>query len=408
MSRSRERQRARNTLVVVQVGLALVLLVGSCLMIRTFQALRNVQPGFTRAEQIQILHAFIPAEHVKEPERVMRMEQAMMDRLAAIPGVSSVALSSGAPMEGFNNSDLLYAEDKSYAPGDIPPVRPFRNVTPGQFKTIGTPLLAGRDFTWNDLYRKLHVAIVSRNLAQEMWGSAEAALGKRIRPDPKSPWREVVGVVGDLHDNGIQEKAATIAYWPAMMDTFEGDDVRVLRGVTFLIRSDRAGKESFLKEARQAIWSLDANLPIFLVRTLQDVYDQSMARTSFTLVMLVIAGVMALVLGIVGIYGVIAYAVSQRTREIGIRIALGAQRRELRGMFVRDGLLLAAIGAAMGLAAAVALTRLMSALLFGVSTLDAQAYAFASTVLIGAAALASYVPARRATVVDPVEALRAE
>jgi ABC-type antimicrobial peptide transport system permease subunit len=184
--------------------------------------------------------------------------------------------------------------------------------------------------------------------------------------------------------------------------------VRVLRAVTFLIRSDRAGTESFLKEARQAIWSLDANLPIFLVRTLQDVYNQSMARTSFTLVMLAIAGVMALVLGIVGIYGVIAYAVSQRTREIGIRIALGAQHEELRGMFVRDGLLLAAVGAAMGFAAAVALTRLMSALLFGVSTLDAQAYAFASTVLIGAAALASYVPARRATVVDPVEALRAE
>ena len=408
MSHGRERQRARNTLVVVQVGLALVLLVGSCLMIRTFQALRKVPPGFTRAEQIQILHAFIPTEHVKEPERVMRMEQAMMDRLAAIPGVSSIALSSGAPMEGFNNNDLLYAEDKSYAAGDIPPVRAFRSVTPGQFKTIGTPLLAGRDFTWNDLYQKLHVAIVSRNLAQEMWGSAEAALGKRIRPDPKSPWREVVGVVGDLHDNGIQKKAATIAYWPAMMDTFEGDDVRVLRGVTFLIRSDRAGTESFLKEARQAIWSLDANLPIFLVRTLQDVYNQSMARTSFTLVMLAIAGVMALVLGIVGIYGVIAYAVSQRTREIGIRIALGAQHEELRGMFVRDGLLLAAVGAAMGFAAAVALTRLMSALLFGVSTLDAQAYAFASTVLIGAAALASYVPARRATVVDPVEALRAE
>ncbi len=408
MSHGRERQHARNTLVVVQVGLALVLLVGSGLMIRTFLTLRNVDPGFKHPESIQTLHIFIPEQDVKEPERVMRVQEEMMNRLAAIPGVQSVALSNGAPMEGFNWNDLIYAEDKAYAAGDIPPIRRFRFVTPGTLQTVGTPLITGRDFTWTDLYDKRHVAIVSLNLAREMWGSPEAAIGKRVRPDMKSPWREVVGVAGDLHDNGIQEKAAPMVYWPALMDAFGGDQVSVRRGAVFLIHSDRAGTESFLKEARQAIWSVDANLPIFLVRTLKEIYDQSMSRTSFTLVMLAISGVMALTLGIVGIYGVIAYAVSQRTREIGIRIALGAQTLELRGMFVRDGLVLAGIGAAMGLVAAVALTRLMSALLFGVSALDVQAYTLSALVLIGAAALASYFSARRATTVDPVEALRAE
>jgi putative ABC transport system permease protein len=408
LSAGRERHRARNTLVVVQVALALVLLVGSGLMLRTFQALRNVQPGFTHPEEIQLMHVFIPEEQVKEPERVMRMQQAMLDKLAAIPGVTSVAVASSGPIEGFNNSDLLYAEDKTYAVGQIPPIRRFRTITPGYLKTVGTPLIAGRDFTWTDAYDKRLVAMVSENLASEMWGSASAALGKRIRPAPGDPWREIVGVVGAVYDDGVNVKAPAIAYWPAIVDKFEGQGTSAMRGGAFVIRSTRAGTESFLNETRQAIWSQNANLPVFLVRTLKDVYDQSLARTSFTLVMLAIAGAMALILGVVGIYGVIAYAVSQRTREIGIRMALGAQPAGLQRMFVRHGLLLAGIGAGIGLAAAVGLTRLMSSLLFGVNALDPMTYAAVAFVLIGAAALASYFPSRRATAVDPVEALRAE
>lgn len=176
----------------------------------------------------------------------------------------------------------------------------------------------------------------------------------------------------------------------------------------FAIRSHRAGTEGFLAEVRQVIWSANGKQPIFLVSTLQDLYDQSMARTSFTLVMLAIAGGMALLLGLVGIYGVIAYAVSQRTREIGIRMALGAQPAGVLRVFVRQGLLLAGIGAALGLAAAAGLTRLMSSLLFGVTALDPLTYAAVSALLIAAAVLASYLPARRAMAIDPVEALRAE
>jgi ABC-type antimicrobial peptide transport system permease subunit len=178
--------------------------------------------------------------------------------------------------------------------------------------------------------------------------------------------------------------------------------------VTFTIRTPRAGAESFLAQIRQAVWSVNASLPVASVRTMRDIYDRSLARTSFTLVMLGIAAAMALVLGIIGIYGVISYAVSQQRREIGIRLALGAQQGELRWMFVRHGLVLAVVGVLIGLGAATGLTRLMTSLLFGISPLDPLAYAAVPLVLLAAAMLASYLPARRASAVDPVEALRAE
>ena len=408
MSHGRERHRARNTLVIVQVALALVLLIGSGLMIRTFQALRSVQPGFTHPEQVQLLRISIPDTQVKEPERVMRMENDMLDKLAAIPGVKSAALASGAPLEGFGGNDVLYARDKTYATGQIPPIRAFRNVTPGFFKTDGTALIAGRDYSWTDLYDKRRVAIVSENLARELWGSPAAAIGKQVRTGLKDDWREVVGVVADVYDRGVDQKPPAMAYWPALMDNFELEPVLVTRSAVFAIRTDRAGTQSFIEAAKQAIWSQDPNAPVFLVRTLGEVYDQSMARTSFTLVLLGIAGAMALLLGVIGIYGVIAYAVTQRTREIGIRMALGAEARGLQGMFVRQGLLLAAVGALLGLVAAAGLTRLMSSLLFKTAALDPITYAAVSAILIAAAALASYFPARRATAVDPVEALRTE
>jgi hypothetical protein len=248
------------------------------------------------------MRVWISEGQVKEPEQVMRMQNAMLDKLAAIPGVTSVALADDAPLEGFSNDDVLFAEDKTYTVGQIPPVRRIRAVTPGFFKAAGTPLVAGRDFTWTDHYEKRHVAIVSENLAREWWGNPATALGKRVREGMKDPWREIVGVAGDVYDNGVQQKAPTIVYWPARMDTFWGDGVHINRAGVFLIRTSRAGTESFLTEARQAIWSVNSSLPVFFIRTLQDLYVQSMARTSFTLVMLAIAGAMALILGIVGIY----------------------------------------------------------------------------------------------------------
>ncbi len=212
ITHGRERHRARNTLVIVQVALALVLLISSGLMIRTFQALRSVQPGFTHPEQLELLHISIPDTEVKDPERVVRMQNEMVDKLAAIPGVTSVAFASSAPMEGFNSNDVLYAEDKKYTPGQIPPVRRFHVVSPGYLRSAGTPLIAGRDFTWTDVYGRRRVAMVSKNMAREMWGSPAAALGKRIRENAANPWREIVGVVGDVYDDGVQQPPPKIAY----------------------------------------------------------------------------------------------------------------------------------------------------------------------------------------------------
>jgi predicted permease len=407
-SHSRERHRARNTLVVVQVALALVLLVASGLMIRTFQTLRRVQPGFTRAEQLQMVRISVANTTVAEAEPVARLHYQVLEALARIPGVTSAAFVSSAPLEGFDSNDPVVAEDKTYAPNQIPPIRRFKFVSPGLFQTIGTPLVAGRDLTWTDVFDDRRVVIISANMAREMWGSSQAALGKRIRVATIDEWREIVGVVGDVHDSGIHESAPAIVYWPMMMVRFWGNERFVSRALTYVLRSERTSTDAFLTQVRQTVWSVNGSVPIALVRTLQDVYEQSMARTTFAMVMLAIAGGMALLLGLIGIYGVISYSVSQRTREIGIRMALGVKHGDLRRMFVRHGLILAGTGIGVGVAVAAGLTRLMASLLFQVSPLDATTYVGVSVVLVAAAVLASYLPARRAAALNPVEALRAE
>ena len=410
-SASRERHRARNTLVVAQVALALVLLVSSGLMIRTFTALRNVKPGFARPEQVQTFRVFIPETQVKDDTAVVRMHQAIMDRIASIPGVTSVALTSFVPMTGTTWHDPIYAEDRTYTESQIPPLRMFKFVAPGFMKTMGGSLVAGRDFTWEDEYDRRAVAIVSENMAREFWGSPPAAIGKRIRPYAKGLWREVVGVFSDMRDDGVHEKAPAAVYWPMAMVAFDpSPDSQnfVRRSMSYIVRSGRTGSAGFRDELARAVWSVNPNVPLADPRSLQDVYDRSLARTSFTLVLLSIAGGMALLLGIAGVYGVIAYAVSQRTREIGIRVALGARGEEVTAMFVRHGLMLAGIGTVIGLAAALGAMRLLSSLLFQVRPADPLTYAVVTLTLVGATSLASYVPALRATRVDPVEALRAE
>ena len=407
-SQSRERHRARSTLVVVQVALALVLLIGSGLMIRTFEAMKNVQPGFTKPEELQTLRISIPETQVKGAAAVLRMQQNMLEKIGNVPGVSSAGLVSTLPMDGQGWNDPIFAKDRTYTEGQIPPLRRFKFVSPGLFRTMGARLLAGRDFAWEDSYDKRDVAIVSENMARELWGNPSAALGKQIRENLNGPWREVVGVAGDEREDGLSQKAPAIVYWPTLMKDFEGDAINLRRGLVFVIRSSRTGSEAFLREIRQAVWSVNPNVPVADVRTLDMLYKKSLARTSLTVVMLLIAGLMALLLGVVGIYGVISYSVSQRTREIGIRMAIGASQQELTGMFVRHGLVLASIGVACGLSAAVVLTRLLSKLLFEVSPVDPLTYGTVALGLGAAAVLASYLPARRATAVDPVEALRAE
>ena len=407
LSQSKERHRARNLLVVVQVALAVVLLVGSGLMIRTFQALRHIDPGFSRAQEVETLRLSIPESQVKESERAIRMEEEILRKMEALAGVSAAAITSTLPMEGGSN-DPVYAEDQTAQAGTVPPIRRYKFVSPGYFSTTGARLIAGRDLTWAETYNQTPVAVISENMAREVWRDPRAAIGKRIRPTLKDDWREVIGVVADLRDDGVDQKAPGIVYWPLLQKNFESSATYVFRSVAFIVRTPRAGSSALLEDLQRAVASVNPNLPAADVKTLKSVYDRSLARTSFTLVLLAIAGSMALFLGLVGIYGVISYSVSQRTREIGIRLALGAPLQDVTGMFVRHGLVLSGIGAACGLTGALALTRLMKSMLYDVSPADPLTYGAVSAGLILAATLASYLPARMATRVDPVEALRAE
>ncbi|WP_213805491.1 ABC transporter permease [Granulicella sp. dw_53] len=404
------RLRSRNVLVVAQVAMALVLLVSALLMIRTFAALRNVQPGFADPQHLQTMRIWIPDLLVSDPQMVTHLQNNIADKLAAIPGVTSVGFAGTVPMQNIDpNWDEIRIEGKNYEAGE-PPLRLFNYVSPSYFTSMGTRLVAGRDFTWTDLYGLRPRVIVSENFARESWGSASAAVGKRLRQFSSMPWQEVIGVVEDVRMHGVDENAPAIVYWPAMLNDpyAQKPTISAPRFVTFAIRSSRAGTESFLSQVQQAVWSVNGSLPLASVNTMQELYSQSLARTSFTLVMLAIAGTMALALSLIGIYGVISYTVSQRTREIGIRLALGAQKSVLRWMFVRSALILTAVGVAIGLGAAATLTQLMKKLLFGISPLDPLTFVAVPLILATAATLASYLPARRAAGVDPVEALRSE
>jgi putative ABC transport system permease protein len=406
---SRERHRARSLLVVGQVAIALVLLVTSGLMIRTFQEIRKVQPGFTRPEQVQAFRLSIPRSQVEQAERVIRMLNDILERLAAIPWVSAAGLTNSLPMEDAKNQNQIFAENAPNQRGHSLPVRTFKFVSPGLLGATGTRLIAGRDLVWTDIHSRRSVVMVSENLAMELWGSSSAALGKRIQElNGKPQWREVVGVVENVRDDGAQKHSPPTVYWPFAIENFFGEPVNVQRNVAFAVRSPGAGTDVFLKQVRQAVASVNPNLPLARTRTLQQIYEGSMAQTSFALVMMAIAGSMALVLCVVGVYGVIAYTVAQRRCEVGIRIALGASAGAVKEMFLRRGLLLTGVGMALGLAAATGLSRLTSSLLFGITPLDPVTFGAASAVLLIAAMVATYIPARRAASADPMETLRGE
>ena len=411
LSQSRERHRARKVLVVVQVALALVLLICSGLMIRTFRALMHVDTGFSSPDSLQTFRFYIPETQIPdaEAEKVVRMDEAISHQIAAIPGVSSVAFANGVPLDGFESNDVLFAQDRVTEEGKLPPIRRLKFVSPGFLATMGTKLVAGRDLTWDDTYGKRPVAMISEAYAREYWQSPNNALGKKIRSDSATDdWREVVGVVQDVHDDGVDQPASTSAYFPVLMANFESQKMNLQRGVAYIIRSPRAGSQAFMREVEQRVWQVNSSVPLADPQTEGELYTKSMARTSFTLVLLCVAGAMALLLGVVGIYGVISYTISQRTREIGIRMALGAQRGELTSLFVRQGVQLAALGAACGLVVAFVTMRLMSSILFNVSPMDPLTYTVITAAVVSTVCFACYLPSRRAASVNPVKALRSE
>lgn len=392
-----ERHRTRHTLVVAQVALALVLLVVSGLMARTFHALRQIEPGFARPAEVQAFDIPLTAAVVRDRQHVMQTYEQIFERLEQVPGVEAVGLGT-IRMDSLAGKAPVYGESRSVT--GMPPIGSIWSIGAGYFETMGNAVVAGRTMTWTDISQFKPVVLISVNLAREYWQTPANAIGKRIGFSPEGPWLEVVGVVGDVRADGLNHPAPRLVFRPMADEQF------ISRNMTYLVRSSRVGTEGFLRELQHAVWSVDSNVPVANLRTLDEMQAESMSQTSFAMVMLSIASGVALLLALVGIYGVLSYIATERTHEIGIRMALGAQGRDVRGLFLRRGLALTLVGIVTGIGAAMLLTPVMSALLYGVGPMDPLTYAIVAVALGAVALLATYLPARRASRVPPVVALR--
>lgn len=395
------RHRTRHALVVGQVALALTLLIVSGLMIRTFIAMREVPPGFTQPEQVQTFRIAIPAGLISDSQQAARTHHNVADRLAQVPGVIAVGMATHITMDGEDNGNILLMEHVTAPEGQVPPLRRYKSFAPGFVETMGNRMVAGRSITWADVYEQRPVVVITEALAREYWKEPGDAIGRRARTF-SGQWREVVGVSGDERDDGLNHPATAIVYLPMMSPEFRW------RTMAYAVRSSRVGAAGFVRELEQAVWSVNPSLPLAAIETLGEIQERSMAQTAFAMTMLAIAAGVALLIGIVGIYGMMAYVVAERTREIGIRMALGAQLGDVRGMFVRQGLVLTAIGITSGIVIALGVTRVLSTLLFGVGSADPATYVIVSAALAAATLVATYIPARRASRIDPIAAMRSD
>jgi predicted permease len=393
------RHRMRNTLVVGQIALAVVLLTVSGLMARTFVTMRQVQPGFARPTEVETFVLSLPATLVPDEKQVVPTYEQISARLQQIPGVTAVGLGI-IMMDGTAAKGPIFVE--GVAAPTLPPIRFIWRVGAGYFEAMGNPIIAGRSITWTDIHQLRPLALISENLALEYWDTPAKAIGHRIRSFANEPWQEIVGVVGNVRADGLNHPPPALVYVPV------ANEQAVNRFMMYVVRSGRAGTANFLRELQQAVWSVNARVPLANVRTLAEIQAGSMAPTSFATVMLAIAATVALLLALVGVYGVVSYIVAERTYEVGIRMALGAQSGDVRALFLRHGLALTVAGLVLGIGAALLLTPIMSALLYGVAPTDPVTYAGVAIVLGAVTLLATYLPARRALRVQPIVALRSQ
>ena len=394
----RDRHRARNVLVVGQVALALVLLVGSGLMVRSFQQLRSVDPGFD-AEGVMTFRLSPPPSKYESAEATVRFYDQLLERLRAIPGATSVGAITNLPLTGGGAILATQIDDHPTPEGEFPPVFLFRRATQGYFETMGMPIVEGRAFTPDDHNARLGSLIISESIKQQYWPN-ESALGKRLATGG-APGR-VVGVVGDVHDTGLEIPSEQFVYKP-MLDSVGGG----VRPMMMAVRTD-GDPDALVPGIRAVVEALDPDLPITELQSLEDILGESLSRTSFTMSLLLLAALVALFLGSVGIYGVLSYVATQRTAEMGVRLALGADAAGVRKIILSQGMLLAAVGVAVGLAGAIALGGVMSSLLYGVSPADPLTLVGVSLVFIAVAAGASLIPAARVARTPPAVALRAD
>jgi len=396
----RERHRTRSVLVTAQLALALVLLVGSGLMLRSFDRLRSVDPGF---DPHDVLTVGMSLGDGVENTEAAAFYQRVADEVAALPGVQKVGISSAIPVGGGNhNGGSFYIDDKPRDESQLPPVAMYKAVGADYLAALRLPLLEGRDLTRTDWNGGEPVALVNKAFEDQFLDGK--AVGRGVRWDTAGAFARVVGVVGNVREQGLQEDVRPWAYLP-MVEA--GWAYPHLSRMYLFIRSD-PGTAPPVTAIRDIVGRLNASVPLTTVRTMDQVMARSMAETSFTMVLLAIATGVALFLGAVGLFGVISYVVSQRTREIGVRAALGARREDIRRMVFRESAGVAVAGVALGLVAAYGLTRLMGAVLFDVSATDPVSFVAAPVLLVAVTVTATWLPARRASRVDPMEALRAE
>jgi predicted permease len=390
----------RNGLVTLQLALALVLLVGSGLMLRSFGALRAVDPGI---EPEGVLTVALSTGDAGDAASRATFYQQVLERVAALPGVAAAGAATSVPvLPESTNGGSFSIESQPRGDEELPPIAMYDAVAPGYFETLGIRVVEGRSVERADHEEGRPVVWVSEAFATSFLDGR--AIGERIRWSDHEPWLEVVGVVSDVRNFGLTEDIRPVAYMPMYIEGMSRQEIQRM-----IVVAKTAGDAAALTPAvRRAVAEIDPRVPLTDVRTMSEVVATSMADTSFTMVLLGIAAIVALMLGAVGVYGVIAYVVSQRTREIGIRMALGARSESVQRLVVRQGLSVTVLGVALGLMAALGLTRVMGSLLFGVSTTDPVTFVLVAVVLTVVSLLASYLPARRASRIDPTEALRAE
>ncbi|MBA3248612.1 MAG: ABC transporter permease, partial [Pyrinomonadaceae bacterium] len=391
---------ARSLLIITQIAVALVLLVGAGLMVRSFSRLLDVNPGF-RTENVLTMQVALPATKYREPQQRRAFFQELVERIKALPGTESVGAVSHLPLGGGVTSYTFGIEGRPAPPGVMNPHTDGRVATPDYLPTMQIPLLRGRHFTERDNADARQVAIIDETLAR-VYFPGEDPVGKRVTfegTDENPIWREIVGVVGAIRHRGLDAELKAQLYYPHAQSTAAGLSV-VVRAA-----NDPA---SLTSAVRGAVRAVDKDQPVYGVRTMDEVLNNSVAQKRFSMFLLAIFASVALVLAAVGIYGVMAYTVSARTNEMGIRIALGARSIDILRLVVGQGMILALAGVGVGLVAALVVTRVMSSLLYGISATDPLTFAAIALLLTGVALLACYVPARRATKVDPMVALRYE
>jgi putative ABC transport system permease protein len=401
----RERNRLRNGLVVSQVALALVLLIGSGLMLRSFFALRSLDPGFAYEDAVTA-RVTVPTAEVADPIATESFFLQLQERLAARPGVTAVGLASAIPLGGGGNSyQSIEVEDHPRGPDELPVFASWLQAGPGYFEAMGIEIQQGRGFDVRDGGDAFRAVVVSSGFARKWWPD-RSPIGRRMRFGfDDEAWYEIVGVAEDVRQQNLEEVADELVYFPLVIEA--GPTMQTARALDVVVRTS-GDPLAFVAVLRAETRALNARIPIANPRTLRDVFVSATARTSFTMAMLGAASGIALLLGLVGIYGVISYVVSQRTREIGVRMALGASTSVVRGMVVRQGLLLSGAGVALGLVASALLSRVLRSLLYGVGAIDPLTYVVLAAALVGVAVLASLIPALRAASVDPSRALRME